>query len=188
MASTSSRRPRCPGAEFTGFKLDFGAAFTSQVQNLTHANTAVPVMVSGVNTNQLADIGFGFNNSDRQPLSQRAARARHPRRDDQLPVVASPQRDVGQGRLHPDRRVADRLRAAQDAVADRHACASVHMEINYGDAHFRRSDNGNALYNPFVGNYIMDAFTTEIGGEVYLKTGASSRWGRSPAARSAARC
>jgi hypothetical protein len=44
-----------------------------------------------------------------------------------------------------------------------------HMEINYGDAHFRRSDNGNAIYNPFVGNYIMDAFTTEIGGEVYLK-------------------
>ena len=46
-----------------------------------------------------------------------------------------------------------------------------HAEINYGDAHFRRSDNGNALYNPFVGNYIMDAFTTEVGGEVYLKTG-----------------
>ena len=46
------------------------------------------------------------------------------------------------------------------------------MEINYGDAHFRRSDNGNAIYNPFVGNYIMDAFTTEIGGEVYLKTGS----------------
>jgi hypothetical protein len=44
-----------------------------------------------------------------------------------------------------------------------------HMEINYGDAHFRRSDNGNAMYNPFVGNYIMDAFTTEIGAEVYLK-------------------
>jgi hypothetical protein len=44
-----------------------------------------------------------------------------------------------------------------------------HMEINYGDAHFRRTDNGNGVYNPFVGNYIMDAFTTEIGGEVYLK-------------------
>lgn len=41
-----------------------------------------------------------------------------------------------------------------------------HMEINYGDAHFRRSDNGNAMYNPFVENYIMDAFTTEIGAEV----------------------
>jgi hypothetical protein len=43
------------------------------------------------------------------------------------------------------------------------------MEINYGDAHFRRSDNGQAIYNPFVGNYIMDAFTTQIGGEAYLK-------------------
>ncbi len=32
-----------------------------------------------------------------------------------------------------------------------------------------RSDNGNVIYNPFVGNYIMDAFTTEIGGEMYLK-------------------
>src|SRR5687767_12296626 len=52
-----------PGAEFTGFRLDFGAAFTSQVQNLSHANTATPNMVSGVNANQLADIGFGFNNS-----------------------------------------------------------------------------------------------------------------------------
>ncbi|MEQ9467446.1 MAG: hypothetical protein RLN88_08545 [Ekhidna sp.] len=34
-------------------------------------------------------------------------------------------------------------------------------EINYGDAHFRRTDNARALFNPFVGNYIMDAFTTE---------------------------
>jgi hypothetical protein len=33
-----------------------------------------------------------------------------------------------------------------------------HFEINYGDAHFRRTDNGNAMYNPFVGNLIMDAF------------------------------
>jgi hypothetical protein len=41
-----------------------------------------------------------------------------------------------------------------------------HMEINYGDAHFRRSDNGNAMHNPFVENYILDAFTTEIGGEI----------------------
>ena len=44
-----------------------------------------------------------------------------------------------------------------------------HFEINYGDAHFRRTDNGNAMYNAFVGNYIMDAFTTEIGAEVYYR-------------------
>jgi hypothetical protein len=34
------------------------------------------------------------------------------------------------------------------------------MELNYGDAHFRRTDNGAALKNAFVGNYVMDAFTT----------------------------
>jgi hypothetical protein len=42
-----------------------------------------------------------------------------------------------------------------------------HMELNYGDNHFRRSDNAQAIYNPFVGNYIMDSFTTEVAGEVY---------------------
>ena len=45
-----------------------------------------------------------------------------------------------------------------------------HMEVNYGDAHFRRSDNGQAIFNPFVGNYIMDSFTTEVAGEVYYKS------------------
>lgn len=44
-----------------------------------------------------------------------------------------------------------------------------HMEINYGDAHFRRSDNAMALYNPFVGNNLMDAFTTEVGAEAYFQ-------------------
>ncbi|MHA6278709.1 hypothetical protein ACXYMT_00875 [Salinimicrobium sp. CAU 1759] len=46
-----------------------------------------------------------------------------------------------------------------------------HMENNYGDAHFRRSDNAMALYNPFVGNYLMDSFTTEVGAEVYYFNG-----------------
>jgi hypothetical protein len=46
-----------------------------------------------------------------------------------------------------------------------------HFEINYGDAHFRRSDNGNAIRNALIGNYIMDAFTTEVGGEVYVRPG-----------------
>ena len=34
-------------------------------------------------------------------------------------------------------------------------------DINYGDTHYRRSDNARAIYNPFVGNYLMDSFTTE---------------------------
>ncbi|MEQ8573764.1 MAG: hypothetical protein RIB63_06865, partial [Fulvivirga sp.] len=42
-------------------------------------------------------------------------------------------------------------------------------EFNYGDAHFRRTDNARAIYNPFVGNYIMDAFSTEAFGELTLQ-------------------
>jgi hypothetical protein len=42
-----------------------------------------------------------------------------------------------------------------------------HMEVNYGDQHFRRSDGGNTIFNPFVENNIMDQFATEIGAEVY---------------------
>ncbi|MGK7389120.1 MAG: hypothetical protein ACNS60_02165 [Candidatus Cyclobacteriaceae bacterium M2_1C_046] len=41
-------------------------------------------------------------------------------------------------------------------------------DVNYGDAHYRRSDNARAIYNPFVGNYIMDAFTTEPFAEVQV--------------------
>ena len=44
------------------------------------------------------------------------------------------------------------------------------MEINYGDAHFRRSDNGNVSNNPFVGNYIIDAFTTQVAAEIMFRS------------------
>lgn len=43
------------------------------------------------------------------------------------------------------------------------------MELNYGDANFRRSDNGKVINNPFVGNYIMNAFTTAPAAEVYFR-------------------
>ncbi len=41
------------------------------------------------------------------------------------------------------------------------------FDVDYGDQHFRRTDGGNTIYNPFVENYIMDEFATEIGGEIY---------------------
>ena len=43
------------------------------------------------------------------------------------------------------------------------------MENNFGDAHFRSSDNGSTLRNAFVGNNIMNAFITDIGMEIYYK-------------------
>lgn len=42
-------------------------------------------------------------------------------------------------------------------------------EYNYGDVHFRRTDNARAIFNPFVGNYIMDAFSTEPFGEITVQ-------------------
>jgi hypothetical protein len=44
-----------------------------------------------------------------------------------------------------------------------------HMEVNYGDMHFKRTDNAQAIYNPFVGNSIVDAFTTEVAAELYVR-------------------
>jgi hypothetical protein len=158
------------GVEFTGFKLDFGAAFTAQVQSLKHSNKATPVMASGVNTNELANIGFGFNNSTAN-LNLHAQLA---------PGIRVALTSYLSSRHHNETWVKDGYVQIDQSPIDFAPLKALfeiatvrmgHMEINYGDAHFRRSDNGNALYNPFVGNYILDAFTTEIGGEVYLKTG-----------------
>jgi hypothetical protein len=44
------------------------------------------------------------------------------------------------------------------------------FDVDYGDQHYQRSDGGNTMYNPFVENYIMDEFATEIGGEVYYRS------------------
>lgn len=52
------------------------------------------------------------------------------------------------------------------------------MENNYGDAHFRRTDNGYAIANPFIDGNIMDAFTTEMGAEIYYnRSGFVSMFG-----------
>ena len=159
---------KVPGVEFTGFKMDFGAAFTAQLQDVTHKNTAVPNIVAGVDANKLANIGLGFNNSTAN-LNLNAQLA---------PGIRVALTSYLSARHHNETWVKDGYIQIDDSPIDFVPLKAImqivtvkvgHMEINYGDAHFRRSDNGNAFYNPFVGNYIMDAFTTEIGGEVYLK-------------------
>ncbi|HEX6323227.1 MAG TPA: porin [Vicinamibacterales bacterium] len=158
------------GAEYDGVRLDWGASFTTQIQDLSHSNTAVPVMVNGVNANQLQEIGFGFNNSTANLYlhSQLAPGMRV-----MLSMYLSSRHHneawVKDGYLQIDESPIEF--APLQALMQFITLKAGHMEINYGDAHFRRSDNGNAMFNPFVGNYIMDAFTTEIGAEVYLKPG-----------------
>jgi hypothetical protein len=85
------------------------------VQALEQENTAEPSIVSGVNTNELADIGFGFNNS------------------------------TANAYLH-----------AQLADGDR-----VQLTSYLSGRHHNET---------WVKDYLVDAFTTEIGGEVYLRS------------------
>jgi hypothetical protein len=156
------------GAEFTGFKMDFGASFTSQVQSLKHYTKSTPVIVSGQNTNELADIGFGFNNSAANlAMNVQLAPGMRVALTSYLSSRHHNETWVKDGYIQLDESPIEfiPLKALLQIMTIRVG----HMEINYGDAHFRRSDNGNAMYNPFVGNYIMDSFTTEIGGEGYLK-------------------
>lgn len=152
---------------FDGVRVRIGGAFAQQFQSLSHENTASPVMnENGVNTNQLMDIGSGFNLATAN-LNIDVALADGIRLN-LITYLSS--------RHHPETWVKggylqfDKLQFLNspffDQVMEKVTIKVGHMEINYGDSHYRRSDNGNAFYNPFVGNYIMDAFATEIGAEV----------------------
>ena len=155
---------------FTGVQVRVGGAFALQYQALEHESTALPNLSNeGVDLNELYDLAPGFNlatanlNLDvqladgiRMELVTFLSSRHHPEayvkggylQIDKLPFLES---------------------GVVDKVMDYVTVRVGHMEINYGDAHFRRTDNGSALMNPFVGNYIMDAYATEIGGEVYFQ-------------------
>ena len=164
--------PKNDSVPYTGFKLGWGAAFAQQFQALQHSNTAAPVMVGtpAVNQNQLITIGNGFNNAVAN-LYLNAQVAKGIR----LQVT-----NYASARHHQESWIKDGYALVDESPIDNPVLNSImkyttlrvgHFEINYGDAHFRRTDNGQAMYNPFVGNYILDAFTTEIGGEAYLRSG-----------------
>ncbi len=152
---------------FDGVRVRIGGAFAQQFQSVSHENTASPVLNDGgVNTNQLMEIGSGFNLATAN-LNIDVALADGIRLNliTYLSSRHHPETWVKGGYLQVDK--APFLNSQLlDRVMEKVTIKVGHMEINYGDAHFRRSDNGNAFYNPFIGNYIMDAFTTEIGGEV----------------------
>lgn len=164
--------PKDAGAPYTGFKLDFGAAFAQQFQSLSHENSAAAVFAPGsdVNQNELMEIGSGFNNAVANLyLNAQLARGIRVSMTTYLSSRHHTEAWVKDGYLLMDASPIDHptLNRIMDVVS----LKIGHFEINYGDAHFKRTDNGNAIYNPFVGNLIMDGFTTEVGGEAYLRTG-----------------
>lgn len=167
--------PKRDNVRYNGFQLTWGAAFAQQFQMLDHENTAAARPArdpsgNAYDANQLMEIGTGFNlasanlvlNAQLAPgirvaLETYLSSRRHQEtwvKDGYLLVDASP---INQPALN--------------ALMEYVTIKAGMFELNYGDAHFRRSDNGNAIHNAFVGNYIMDAFTTEIGTEIYARSG-----------------
>lgn len=49
------------------------------------------------------------------------------------------------------------------------------FEIDFGDAHYRRSNNAEAQANPLIGNYVVDPRATDIGMEV-ISTSWPVKW------------
>ncbi|HEX6534713.1 MAG TPA: hypothetical protein VF041_08945 [Gemmatimonadaceae bacterium] len=162
--------PKTDSTPFNGLALSVGAAFTQQFQGLKHANAASPNMVDGKDANKLIDIGKGFNNATANlMLNAQLAKGIRVQLTSYLSARHHQETWVKDGYLLVDASPLD-VKVLNDIM--KVVTLKVgHFEINYGDQHFRRSDNGNAMYNPFVGNLIMDAFTTEVGGEVYVRTG-----------------
>jgi hypothetical protein len=144
---------------FEGARIRFGAGFTQQFQNLKHSTKSEQA---------LYEMGAGFNLAQANLYTD-------------IQLADGIRLDVTtylSTRHHNETWVKggfiqfDKLPFKGKLWEDLMKVTTIkigHMEINYGDAHFRRTDAGNALYNPFAENYIVDAFSTEIGGEVYLQ-------------------
>jgi hypothetical protein len=160
--------PKIEGAAYDGFVLSWGGGFTQQFQALHHSNTATPVIVGGVNQNQLMRIGSGFNNAvANMYMDAQLARGIRVEMTTYLSSRHHNETWVKDGYLLMD--ASPWENKTLDAIMEYLTLRVGHFEVNYGDAHFRATDNGNAIANPLVGNLIMNAFTTEIGAEAYLR-------------------
>jgi len=161
--------PKTDEVPFHGFALSFGGGFTQEFQGLAHYNSAVPVVTNGVNANQLIAIGHGFNNAVAN-LNVNAQVA---------PGIRIAMTSYLSARHHQESWVKDGYLLIDASPIDNALLHNImkyttlkvgHFQLDYGDDQARRSDNGNSMYNPFIGNYILDAFTTEIGSEIYVRS------------------
>lgn len=153
------------GSVYEGLRIRFGAGFTQQFQNLKHKN---PSALNNQAGNKLYPLKPGF-------MTAQANLFMDVELADGISLNVT---TYLSSRHHNEAWVKggyiqfDKLPfkgAFWDNLMKMATIKIGHMEINYGDAHFRRSDGGQALYNPFMEGNIIDAFATEIGGEIYLK-------------------
>ena len=162
--------PKTSSDGFTGPTLDLGTAFTQSFQSLKHSNSAAPRLVAGKDQNQLIGIGAGLPlASANLVVNAELAKGIVVSLENYMATRGHTEFNVKGGFLQID---ASPINFAPLHSLMKYTTVKVGMfENNFGDSHFRRSDAGQAIYNPFVGNYIVDPFTTEAGAEVYLRKG-----------------
>lgn len=158
--------PKDTVSTFDGLKVRIGGASTIQFQALDHKSKGTPIDADG-NPVNLMELGSNFNlptaNLD---LDVHLADGLRMHLRTYLSSRHHPEPYVKGGYIQMDNLnfISEGL---FEELMQNLRIRIGHMENNYGDAHFRRSDNAQAIYNPFVGNLIMDGFTTEVGAEVY---------------------
>jgi hypothetical protein len=154
---------------FTGLKVKVGGNFELTFQSLGEWNTAIPVTKAGFtgNVNSLTPLTHGFQ----LPMANLSF-------DIQLADgIRMNLTNYLASRHHEDSWVKggyiqfDKLLFLHSALVDSiMKSVSIRIgqnDVDYGDQHYRRSDGGNTIYNPFIENYIMDEFSTELGAQFY---------------------
>ncbi|MDX2283941.1 MAG: hypothetical protein NW241_07245 [Bacteroidia bacterium] len=165
--------------EFTGFKIRIGGAFTQDFQYFKHSNTPSYAPLSQTDkTNR--NFLYGVVAAEDSTSATLAGF------------------NLAMANLNIDIQIADGIRVClENYMSSRHhsefwvkggyiqmdklpmlgnpewfakylRVKIGHFQPNFGDMQFRRTDGGNTMFNPFVENTILDAFTTEIGGEAYV--------------------
>lgn len=146
--------------EFDGFELKIGGAFAQQLQSITQ---------SGQNIDDDA-IGRGFNLATANlDLDARMAQGINLHVRTYLSSRHHNEAWVKGGYLQVNELPMFNS-SAVDAFMENLSIRAGHFMPNYGDTHYRRSDNADAIQNPFVGNTVIDAFTTEVGAEATYKS------------------
>ena len=158
------------GAAYNGLGVRIGGGFTQGYQMLSHENYLGVPGTMPEDPNDLYNLASGFNNASAN-LNIDAQLARGVRLNLVLYLSSRHHTEtwVKGGYIQFDE-LGFLNSAFLDDIMKYLTIRLGHMEINYGDAHFRRSDGGSSIYNPFIENYIVDAFTTEIGGDIAFQS------------------
>jgi hypothetical protein len=154
---------------FTGLKVKVGGNFELTFQTLRDQNTATSLIPKGYtsNVNSLIPLTDGFQ-LPMANLNVDAQLADGIRTNITVYLASRHHEDtwVKGGYIQFDKL----LFLHSDLINDIMKSVTIKVgqtDVDYGDQHFRRSDGGNTIYNPFIENYIMDEFATELGAEVY---------------------